>query len=456
MGNNSKRKESINGITDREYYAIEVKLLSPLNLSNGESYYTDSDVLKNASGEYFIPGTSIAGAFRNYHGKTKNEECIYGFSRDDDGKMSSVFISDLYLKMKNEDGSRKVQTSIRDGVKLNSEKTVDNKFDMEIVERGAAGTIYISYIKRKLDKSEKFDTVIYEMLRGIHNGDIRFGARKNRGFGRFAICQIYSSKFEIGSKDALKEWLAFSSEESENRDKYQECSTYDEWVEKYEKSHESNEYHSKYITVSVPLKLTGGISIRKYSARPGNADFEHITSNQEPVIPGSSWGGAIRSDMSNILKKIGMGNKVEEIIKTWFGTQEENKAVQSMLVVSESIIKDAAELEVTRNKIDRFTGGTIESALYTERAFFGGNTKLEYMVRKDDSKDYKALLAMMELIVDDIMKGYVAIGGQVSIGRGIFSGEMSEMTYSEEYNCEEGMNLLYGILKKAKGEKKDE
>ena len=65
-----------NKICKRIYYAIDVQLKSPLCISNGEDYYTDADVLTNGNGEYFVPGTSLAGAFRNYL-NNKNEFCFY-------------------------------------------------------------------------------------------------------------------------------------------------------------------------------------------------------------------------------------------------------------------------------------------------------------------------------------------------------------------------------------------
>ena len=54
-----------NKIIRRYYLAAEVYLRSPLALSSGENEVSDMDVLKNGKGEVFIPGTSVAGAFRS-------------------------------------------------------------------------------------------------------------------------------------------------------------------------------------------------------------------------------------------------------------------------------------------------------------------------------------------------------------------------------------------------------
>ena len=44
--------------------------------------------------------------------------------------------------------------------------------------------------------------------------------------------------------------------------------------------------------------------------------------------------------------------------------------------------------------------------------------------RKNETENRKyalALLAILQLVVQDITKGYLAVGGQTSIGRGIFT-----------------------------------
>ena len=86
-----------NGIVKKLYYAFEVELNSPLNVSSGDSYSTDCDVIRNASGELFVPGTSIAGAIREALNLKENEDGIMGYTCKTQGKMSSIFISDMYF-----------------------------------------------------------------------------------------------------------------------------------------------------------------------------------------------------------------------------------------------------------------------------------------------------------------------------------------------------------------------
>lgn len=430
--------DRVNPIVKRIYYATEIQLRSPLAISNGENETTDMDVLRNRNGEIFIPGTSIAGAFRNFLLKKKDENGSFGFSKEKEGRMSSICISDFYFE-------GKPVVTIRDGVQLSDGKQVQNKFDMEVIETGAKGILYFNYVIRENSPVSDADQEAAQLFCGMERGDIRFGGNKNRGFGRLTLGKIYQSEF---AKKNLKEWISFSGK-IRDVSAYQSEKEYEAWMQERQMPEE------KYYRINIPLKLTGGISIRKYSAEPMKADFEHITCNGESVIPGTSWNGAIRADVKNILLQLGCSAQgCVRILNEWFGYVEKKKdsdfckkqkldAQQSCVVIGESIIRDTVRVPMTRNKISRFDASTITSALYSEITSCGGETDLEIMVKKDATY-YDALLAVLELVVQDICKGYVAVGGQTAVGRGIFSGS-SDGFLDEKMRKRGQQELLYLI-----------
>lgn len=433
-----------NRILERKYYALDVELASPLNLSGGVSEYTDSDVLVNGQGEVFVPGTSLAGAFRTYYGQ-KQEEGIFGYSQGEEGAMSAIWISDMYF-------TNKTSISVRDGIKLDAQKRVveGSKFDMEIIETGAAGTLFIKYIRRENDDQNgvDYDNLMSLLIGGIGSGEIRIGANKTRGFGRLKINKIYESSF---NKEQTEEWLALAENEK-NTEKYQRAYLYKEWVES------KGTGESKFVKIKVPLKLQGGISIRKYSTRPKQADYEHITCNGKAVIPGSSWNGAIRAEATKILQQLGV-TQYQDRINDWFGYVNTKKgeatAKQSQIVICESILNNAKPVPMTRNNINRFSGATVGTALYSEISYFGGTTELEIMIRKFDNRyacdDYKALVGMMLLVINSIKGGYLPVGGQAAIGRGVFT-ENPKCTYSisEDLSEDECLQALYSLLYEVK------
>lgn len=412
-------------ISKRMYYALKVEFISPLCVSNGENMVADKDVLKNGSGEYFIPGTALAGALRNTLMLEKNEAGIMGFSDGEKGNMSSVFISDVCLS--------DVKTTVRDCNQLTENKTSANKFDMEIIEAGAKGIIYINYIVREnYIPEDDYNKAMANLFNKLDNGEIRLGASKNRGFGRLKIKSLYECVFDRTDVD---KYITFSRD-TKNIEKYN--TVYNDWNEKFINKDILNA--DDYIKITVPLKLEGGISIRVYSTEPYQADYEHITNTLKPIIPGTSWNGAIRAQIRKLLDEMGLNKDARnKCIDMWFGST--NK--QSIIVIGESEIEGATAFIMTRNKINRFDASTINGALYTEKSYAGGKTKLEIMVKKDKSCNYEALLEMLELVIFDLQNGYLSVGGLTSIGRGIFAAvENEKVEKSENYNCSGKLAML--------------
>ncbi len=58
------------------------------------------------------------------------------------------------------------------------------------------------------------------------------------------------------------------------------------------------------VHIEVPLKMKGGISIRQYAAKKNEPDFVQLTDHGKPVIPGSSFAGAIRHRIKEILERL--------------------------------------------------------------------------------------------------------------------------------------------------------
>jgi len=427
----------VNRIKERIYYAAELTLASPLSLSSGEDVRSDSDVLRNSKGEYLIPGSSFAGAFSNYLERELGTPHEFGYSDGEKGRMSAVYISDSVVMLPN--------PVIRDGVSLGEGKTVQNKFDYEVLETGAKTVLRIERIVREKDAENGCGantSCIADVLKALDQGDIRLGAKKNRGCGWLKVGRVYRKSF---GKDQREEWLRFC--EDPEIQLLQEENIWDFSAEAIDLQ--------KYITIEVPLKLTGGISIRRYSAKPGKADYEHITTGTDektPVIPGASWSGAIRACSYRILKELKIQGAYGRLIQEWFGSIETEHAHQSEIVIKESRIVGSVPLTVTRNRIDRFDASTIDGALYTEISYFGGRTVLTIKVRKLKEDQHLLILAILDFVIREIQTGSLGIGGLTAIGRGIFEKD-GEIRTSENVDFEQCKKyFVYQTEREGKGE----
>lgn len=457
-GKKNEENPNSNRIVRRYCIEADILLETPLSISSGMDEGTDADVLRNAEGKPFIPGSSLAGAFRHYIKQPKDKPCPLGYSDQGNGSMSSIWIMDAYLKDCN--------VSIRDGVSLNDDKSVENKFDYEVVDSGASATLRMERIVREKDlvsnnnvtkteparitEKEKEKNADRELkairifLTALDEGEIRMGHKKNRGFGWMSVEKVRKKCF---SRDNAEEWIKYCGNAAP--DSKTLLDDWDNW------RIQGGKDGAKFASMKIPLRLTGGISIRKYSTRPGEADFEHITVQKRsedgkgvevPVIPGTSWSGAVRSCTRNILRELG-ADQIDNILDTWFGFVDKDKkgkgshkdrACQSMAVFRESVLEDSVPMQATRNKINRFDASTSEGALYTDRSYFGGRTTLEILVSKSDETSYKALVGILLLAVQEIEEGFLPVGGQVAIGRGIFEKDPGKSTeYSEDISSDE-------------------
>lgn len=429
-----------NPIVRRYYVAMHMVLKTPLCISNGESENSDHDVIRNGSGAFFIPGTSLAGSIRDYLDLKNERFGVMGFSGDTDGRMSPIYVSDALVK--------NARVTIRDFVCLSHDKVAEKagKFDMEILESGAQTTLFFEAVERS-DVHYDFPALFGEILYGFQKGEIRLGSKKNRGFGWM---DVKTAKICTFTSEQLEQWLEFAPDWKEK------ILALDE--EKYALHPKKAE--DRFIDLYLPLHQEGGVSIRVYSAQEGKADFEHISCNGVPVIPGSSWNGAIRQKAYEILRCLGGSEVVaEDILANWFGfvnaktaenEDEELSACQSRVIYEESCIAGGNALSVTRNKIDRFDAATVGTALYTEVGWFDGDTFLHIKIRRGEQEGdspAEAIAGMLMLILDDVQEGYVSVGGQTAVGRGIFGSRgQTDRAYGSGLDREECLRALYGFL----------
>lgn len=382
-------------VTKKIIRKMDVEFISPVCVSNGEDEFTDADVMVDYDNHPFIPGSSLAGAMRDY---LRLKEGIGSV----DGDMSSFFISDLNF---NED----VFTSIRDGIQLDKNKqTIEgNKYDMEVINAGAQGSFYMELVVREKDDENLFLEQWNQVLSGFQCHDIRLGAKKTRGYGE---CVLRSVKERIFTAENIGEYESVYEENpfvgNEILDAFKDAS-------------------SKLLTViKVPLELQGGISIRTYSAKKGEPDFSQITGiKNKPVIPGTSLSGALRH---RILKYLVDDMRVNEekalsLIQSLFGLKGDvnEEGHKSMIRFSEEVIKNSKPLRTMRTAISRFEFSSLNGALYTEKTFVKGNVELNIQIEK--CEDW--MIGLLLIALHDLQNGYLAIGGQTAIGRGLFKGD---------------------------------
>ncbi len=463
----------------KKYYRIEFELTSPLAVGSGENKMTDKDIVRDSSGQPYIPGSTLAGIYRSlfndeaankYFGRELAKEEMEKASEEGRNMLtdSSIIVYDAHIKVGDE---KKSVVTKRDMVALDEYKTAVTgaKFDFEILEPGVK---FVTYIEQNIELSEKTSEneecteelksaedekikehqfVINEIADAWMKGKIVIGAKTGRGYGRTKGIARQSVLYDLTDPVQMENWLDFDMYADDwgpdKTDERRHETSISDLKVSGEKNNEKIQMlaEEKMCTITLELRQQGGISIRQYSTEAGEADYQQLTSQVlpdqadegkedvnmgVPVIPGTSWAGAFRAQMGKLDPEF---KKEGRLAGEFFGKAKNNsndksaEGSKTRIGFSESRITRGKWVSYTRNAIDRFTGGTIDGALYSEKTYYNGETELtiscDFSKRGKDAvsrKNRKRFAKAMAATILDLDGGYMAVGGLTAVGRGLF------------------------------------
>lgn len=376
-----------------KYFNVVFRLASPLAVGSGENANTDSDVILDSRGMPVIPATALAGVFRHFLAEQGKAGILY--VNGNDLAESRIRFYDAVLI------SDEAFTTVRDSVKLEKKVGVKGaKFDFEAVETGVDFNFMI-----ELNDADDAAEDILNALSAIDEGYLRAGSKTSRGYGQLKVISVKEAEFTL--PDEKDSWLDFDGFDRNNK-----C---------YKETALPDIGHS-FIRIKMKLRQNGAISIRSYTVKNADdiasADYVQLSlKNGTPVISGTSWAGAFRERFRRFAD--------DTMTKELFGDVDINKETQkkSLIYFSESMISGGEMKVITRNSVDRFTAGTRDGALYTERTCYNGSCELDIFIRKSDLTEAEKKAAYLCAVICDLNRGYLAVGGLTSVGRGMFTVE---------------------------------
>lgn len=402
-----------NKISKIAYIALKTHLTSPLIIGSGNDDNSGNDILKDYDGIPFIPGTSIAGVIRSLMAEIYKQDeidSIFGSSSNTaDGNQSNVIFYDAFP-------NKEAKISIRDGVKINYEtKTAEDKgkYDYQIIEPGAEFLIRIECQER--EKPEIVENFLSGMRYIIKNNIFRIGAKTTRGFGDLQINDVKIEEIDLQNDVGENRWIDFdwnTINSNINLDKYTlPVNT------------------GNTLNVKAEFKIVSSMLVRNYR-HESKVDTKHLTSGGKAVIPGTSLAGSLKNAMLEIMEEAEIKEDARNtVISNLFGFAEKDDAKKSRLLISESEVKNGKFLKITRNRIDRFTAGTVDTALFDEEPIYGGEFEVNIQIK--DSTDYEK--ALLYHALRDFDNGIQALGGESSIGRGLVKIQKLVVNEAESY-----------------------
>ena len=405
-----------------------LRLESPLLIGAGgmddRKDETDIHVLTDKNNTPFIPGTSLAGVLRDYclRQDQRTGELLFGIihpgKRSDEDIQSAVSIEDIVLE--------NTAITVRDSVCIDgfTGTGIDGrKFDYEAVERGAKGELSMLVTLRGRQLEEPGIKTALQKLLGYMKQGFCLGARTTKGFGQAAVKDLKAIVYDFSQAEDVRAWL-------ENRD-----------TAKVLLPAAAGDVKPKDdLIIEADFALRSSLIVRDYDTDEKNAsgqgDISAVQkkSNGAYVIPGTSIKGVLRHQAEYILRVLDCPADALDDLMGYVKENSEEKS-RSRFYVRECYFKDGIkEAEQSRNRIERFTGGTVEAALFTTKPVWqekaGEKTlTLHYEIR--DCQEWEAGLALF--LLRDLWQGEVALGGEKSIGRGTLQGLHAAIDFKEKH-----------------------
>lgn len=396
---------------------------------------TDMALLRDGEGQFYIPGASIAGAARSFLARLETDfrSFIRGVKKESpniqllfgNDRMSLLTVFDAPCEGMS-------MPRVRDGVRIDGAKGVamkGAKYDFEVLPAGTKFSMQF-LLTLYQDTPDEVLRFFHSMLAGFQEGSICLGARTRRGLGHGTFTTLEIRKLDMSNLGHVKSWLAQQWLDGEN-------------VEfKLPQRKALNR-----LKIEACLRLKTSLLIRSAGEEAGAPDMVHLSEEGRQLLAGTSLAGALRHRCERIAKTM-CPDSAEKLVADMFGPalaeKGEEKGARKPLRagrvwISEERLQGGELLVQSRVKIDRFTGGAVESALFDQAPFWPKDA--DYHVKISIHLDLDCApetlpeseeeqlppadpreCALILQAFKDLWLGDLPLGGESSGGRGVFYG----------------------------------
>ena len=444
-------------ITSRLKVKGHLVAISPIHVGGiGGNAQTDMALALNGKGEYYIPGTSLAGALREWMGsESQFVNSLWGYqdSKSDRGHASFVLVEDAPIHAKAE---------IRDGVGIDryyGTAAEHFKFDRAILPRGSRIPLEIT-IEQNPHKNWDWENCKAEwvgLLTALQNKEIRLGAAKTRGLGLVKLEDLKILDQNLSTQKGILDTLrgngtgttlgALSSQPITPR-------------------------HPK-LHIEIQWQPTSPVMVKAEADGIAVDSLPLVSANGSGltfVLPGSSIKGALRTQAERIMRTVlnqqvandkskqNFSNQLEqvELIKQLFGASAKTENKEQLGQIGALAVDDCyAKLNISESQwqaitsadkelnlrnalnqvglnntqqafhvaIDRWTGGAADGFLYSTLEPMGVSWEpiqltLDLNPKRLPVKDQLLIIALLFLMLRDLSTGKIPLGYGVNRGMG--------------------------------------
>jgi CRISPR/Cas system CSM-associated protein Csm3 (group 7 of RAMP superfamily) len=293
-----------------------LKAITPIHVGGlGKDADTDLALAMNGCGNYYVPGTSLAGSLRGWMSQLLNDidvKKLWGSHEDKNLGASLIIIDDAEIELR--DGKT---IEIREGVGIdrNTGAAADKmKYSRAILPKGISLPLNIT-----LDCQDNKEPIeLWQLLQALEYGDIRIGAAKTRGLGRVKLENVTIHQQCLGNAEGIFETLLNGG-------------IFKNWEVLKPKNYQS----PPHLSLEIAWKPRDPVMVK--AEGDGMAvDMLPLVSQIETgvrfVIPGSSIKGVLRAHAERIVRTVCHKEKKDnfleqvqlELINEIFGTAEQS------------------------------------------------------------------------------------------------------------------------------------
>lgn len=441
---------------------VVVEADTPIAIGTGrEDIMTDAPVARDVNGLPYIPATSLTGVIRHALGIGKEDRnVVFGYHDKNGGQGSRLILTDAVMIGKegkamdgicninkaNEDFySHYIEKNVRQHVRITDKGVADTerygKFDNEVVYKG---TRFVFEMELLSDENEVKD--FENSLKQLYDETFRIGSGARCGYGKLRVVRCERVTLDLMDAKDLKAYLKKSSSLSSS------------WEFKNSKAFGEDNTPACNGWTKYKLKLEP-LDFFLFGSGMGDEDADNTPmtdimvewnekgepsfSTQKTLIPATSVKGALahrtayhfnkrKGIFAENLKSKEERNKYvggcNDAVQALFGASVDdvpNKRGKRGNVILSDVILQGVETKVFHhNKIDYFTGGTIDGALFQEKSIWGKGKSFELEIWVDNKaladEDVKWAF---EQSLRDLCEGLLPLGGVTGRGNGVFGGE---------------------------------
>lgn len=439
----------------RHIVRLTLEARTPLAVGSGrKSVETDSLVVRDINGLPYIPATSLAGVLRHAlldEKKQQNDDIdqLFGYQghRTDDGQGSRIIFTDALLT--NEKGEavdgltdisenefllQYAELPIRQHARINGCGTVADtgKFDNQVVFRGSRFVFEMEIVASAEERA-----TIEQLLEAISQPSFRLGGGTTCGYGAISVKSVMAATLDLTKTADLDAYLAKPASLSASWARFETMEP---------KTAEQTGWDEYTLTLRpCDFFLFGSgfgddeadmtpVSERVVTWSNGMAAF----TEQQTLIPATSLKGALAHRTAYHYNRIRQNyadkedfEKIEkapnEAVTAIFGKAgDEKDGRRGSILLEDLYLSGTNDKLLNHVAIDKFTGGVMDGALFTEKATTGRGLSLtEHIYVRQEALADPDIRTAFQQALRDIADGLLPLGGGVNRGHGTFTGTIT-------------------------------